>query len=247
MFVSGNQFNVVPNGWDTGYSAAVFNSQPDSEYSNYVKTSNDGSVIFFADNANAAKGETYNLYYRETEQKLEDGATGQDDAHRVAKDVNGEFEVSNNGKYVAYLKNVENGKGKLYISDLKLETVIEERDVVSFQFSDDNNYILYNKNSGEQYDTVYIKRLGDNSEKQLIDNNVVKIVSCTPDFERIYYLLLGGHAPHGARRAGTGVLLAIHRHRHDGHLRLLFHSTVMILPALSSGYFSRRLISALVS
>lgn len=188
MFVSGNQFNVVPNGWDTGYSAAVFNSQPDSEYSKYVKTSNDGSVIFFADNANAAKGEAYNLYYRETEQKLEDGASAQDDAHRVAKDVSGEFEVSNNGKYVAYLKNVENGKGKLYISDLKLETVIEERDVVSFQFSDDNNYILYNKNSGEQYDTVYIKRLGDNSEKQLIDNNVVKIVSCTPDFERIYYL-----------------------------------------------------------
>lgn len=188
MFVSGNQFNVVPNGWDTGYVAAKFDSQPDSEYSDYVKTSNDGSVIFFADNANAAMGQTYNLYYRNTEQKLEDGATGQDDAHRVAKDVSGEFEVSNNGKYVAYLKNVENGKGKLYISDLKLETVIEERDVVSFQFSDDNNYILYNKNSGEQYDTVYIKRLGDNSEKQLIDNNVVKIISCTPDFERIYYL-----------------------------------------------------------
>ena len=39
--------------YTSGYSAAVFNSQPDSEYSKYVKTSNDGSVIFFADNANA--------------------------------------------------------------------------------------------------------------------------------------------------------------------------------------------------
>lgn len=192
FFDLSGHFNVKPHK-DSGYTAVSFDSTPSEEYGEYIKTNNDGSMLFFADRPVADENTSYDLYYRETKhsgtQSNEDAqAAGISNAKCIAKSVMGKFAVSNNGKYVAYLKEVVDGKGKLYINDLSLETVIEEHDVTAFEFSDDNNYILYHKNSGEAYDLLYLKRIGDNSDPQRIDNNVVKIISHTKDLSRIYYL-----------------------------------------------------------
>lgn len=189
--MSGN-INVKPHN-DSGYTAISFDSTPSEEYGEFIKTNNDGSMLFFADRPVTDNSTSYDLYFRETKssgtKSNEDAQTaGISNAKCIAKSVMGKFEVSNNGKYVAYLKEIADGKGKLYINDLTLETVIEEHDITDFEFSDDNNYILYHKNSGETYDSLYLKRIGDNSDPQRIDNNVVKIISCTQDLSRIYYL-----------------------------------------------------------
>lgn len=189
--VSGN-INVKPYN-DSGYTAISFESTPSEQYGEFIRTNNDGSMLFFADRPVTDDSTQYDLYYRETKSsgtpsEGEENSAGINNAKCIAKSVMGKFEVSNNGEYVVYLKEIADGKGKLYINNLSLETVIEEHDVTDFEISDDNNYILYRKNSGEAYGSLYVKSIGDNSEPQRIDNNVVKVISYTEDLSRIYYL-----------------------------------------------------------
>ncbi|MBR6407038.1 MAG: hypothetical protein IKS19_00390 [Clostridia bacterium] len=186
---SSGELCVLPSGWDESYTAVEYTAGSGQDITSFVKTNNTGSIIFYADSAEAANGGQYNLCYRKS------GDSSDEAVNRIASNVMGDFAVSRNGNYVAYLKDVADGKGKLYVSNLYYETAVEERDVVSFGFSNDNNYIMYHKNSGEQFDTVYIKKLSDNSEKIRIDNNVVRVISCSDDFERIYYLTLSEGDP----------------------------------------------------
>lgn len=153
-------------------------------YGSFVKITEDGQRMFYLSNVGE---EERNLYYCDITYNKIKNKTDKDMGIQVAKNVaSSYFEISKDGKYVAYLKNMDEGCGSLYISDLKDEKKIASDVGGDFTFSEDCKSILYYSNEDNDHE-YRIKSLEGNDKGEKVDSEVEEILLYTPNFEKVYY------------------------------------------------------------
>lgn len=149
------------------------NNEYDEGFTNHIQISDDGKLIFFADDIDNAE---FKLYYRKTNQRVPRGNGADEKGIRVASGVNS-FQASPNGDFVVYLKG-----DRLYISDLKEERSIAN-DVTYFNLSDDLQKIIFRKDDGD----VYICGMGKKNEPEKVDSDVDTILTGYGEYNKMYY------------------------------------------------------------
>ena len=159
-------------------------------YGSFVKVTEDGQRMFYLSNVGEEESD---LYYLDIVYNKIKNKTDKDMGIQVAKNVaHSYFEISKDGKYVAYLKNMDEGSGSLYISDLNKEEKIASNVGGDFVFSEDCKSILYYTSEDNDYE-YRIKSLEGNDKGEKMDSEVEEILLYTPNFEKVYYTKADGY------------------------------------------------------
>lgn len=142
-------------------------------YSSLVQVTDDGKVMFYADDYDDYD---FRLYYRKTNQKTPKGKNADSKGVKIASGVQS-FKIDSAGKFVIYKKD-----DKLIYSDLKDNRTIS-KDVSNYSLSSDGKMILFKKDGA-----LYTCRADKKSEPEKVDSDVSDVISDYNEYQKIYYI-----------------------------------------------------------
>ncbi len=176
-----NYRNITKNFYDKD-SSYYKNSDYAQSLSGYIKMNDKQDRIVYLDNI--SEGFIGSLYYRNPKKDEE--------STRLASNVNTGFKITKNADKIIYMKDFDfTTGGKLYLHNLKDETLIDKDVSNFFRFSKSENEILYTRyNESDDYNNrldIYIVKADKNAIKEKIDQEVDEIIDYTSDFETIFY------------------------------------------------------------
>jgi len=174
VYTKDGQLMVRPKGKKESYKLCKSGSYypyDDTLYSSTLQYTEDGDMIFFADDLSAS---IYDLYYRKTrDMSPKDGKKGT----KIAKNVS-MFQVVPDEKAVVYLAD-----DRLCYSDLYGEKEIAKA-IKYFVVTEDGDMVFYEDDEGN----VFICGLDDDDTSIKVDRDIQSFVTSIDDYEEMYYV-----------------------------------------------------------
>ena len=163
-----------------------------SEYlSSFIKLNKSGTRMFYIADIDTSDS-SVSLYYCNTQ----NGKTnGSDQGTKIASGISADgysfFTIDSKGSHALYLKDYSSdGGGKLYISDLKDENLVD-RDVTGYWYEEQASKIYYLKSTGDG-SSLYVRDAGLKKDAEKIDSDVSAVQSFADNGRTVYYTKSSG-------------------------------------------------------
>lgn len=174
VYTKDGQLMVRPDGKKESYKlckSGNYYPYDGTLYSSTLQYTEDGDIIFFADDLSAS---IYDLYYRKTrDMSPKDGKKGT----KIAKNVS-MFQVVPEDKAVVYLT-----EDRLCYSDLYGEKEIAKA-IKYFVVTEDGDMVFYEDDDGN----IFICGLDDDDRPIKVDSEIQSFVTSIDDYEEMYYV-----------------------------------------------------------